>query len=192
MKTSVIAPRSLLRAALYFPAVLYFPVVLALLAWLLPARAEATVRVRAEIGGVAVDYRDHGPGCDATADVYLEPLAARVLVGRPVCGPERPGCLVRVVDRCGRHDRDYDGRCDKCERRGRHERRDRRYDRAGFAACEHSERCGACRIVEVGGCREHRGLTWVAGHYERTSAGRGRGNRVWVPGHWERAAIAYR
>lgn len=186
MKTSVLAPRSLLRAALYFPAAL------ALMAWLLPARAEADVRVRAEIGGVAVDYRDRGPGYDATADVYLQPLAARVLVGRPACGPDRPGCLVHAVDRCRKHDRDHDGRCDKCERRDRRDRYDRRYERTGFAACEHSERCGACRVVEIGGCREHRGLTWVAGHYERTSRGRGHGNRVWVPGHWERAAIAYR
>ncbi|MBM4132020.1 hypothetical protein FJ250_13500, partial [bacterium] len=108
--------------------------------------------------------------------------------------------------------RDHDGRCDKCERRERRERREcrhdrhdrrddccegrhdrgRRHDRAGFAACDHSERCGACRVVEVGGCREHRGMIWVAGHYERIPAGRGRGNRVWVPGHWERAMIACR
>ena len=202
MKTSVIVHRSLLRGTLTILAVLSTLVILALL---LPARAEAAVRVQAEVGGVAVDYRDRGPGYDASADIRLEPLAARVLVGRPVCGPDRPGCLVRVVDRCGRHDRDHDGRCDKCERRARREdRRDRRdrhddcddrdhrHDRAGAGRCEHADRCDACRTSEVGGCRDHRGLTWVAGHYEREPVRRGRGLRVWVPGHWERTVVVIR
>lgn len=197
MKTSVIAHRSQLRGTLTILAAL------TTLAWLLPARAEAAVRVQATVGGVAVDYRDRGPGHDARADVYLEPLGARVLVGRPVCGPERPGCLVRVVDHCRKHDRDRDGRCDKCERRDRRDdRRDRRRDacddrddrhhRAGHGRCDHSDRCGACRTVEVGGCRDHRGMTWVAGYYDRIPSGRGRGGRVWVPGHWERAVVVIR
>jgi hypothetical protein len=118
MKTRVIVHRSLLRGTFYILAAL------SLIAYLLPARAEAGVRVVAQVGPVAVDYRDRGPGYDARAAVYLEPVAARVLVGRPACGPDRPGCLVRVVDRCDRHDRNRDGRCDKCERRDRRERRD--------------------------------------------------------------------
>lgn len=209
MKTRVIARRSQLRGTLTLLAAL------TALAWLLPVRAEAAVRVQARVGGVAVDYRDRGPGHDARADVYLEPLGARVLVGRPVCGPERPDCLVRVVDHCRKHDRDRDGRCDKCERRDRRDgRRDGRRDacddrddrdyrgdrdyrdyrdhRAGLGRCEHSDRCGACRTVEIGGCREHRGMTWVAGQYERIHSGRGRGGRVWVPGHWERAVVVIR
>lgn len=205
MKTTVIAHRSLLRGTKSIPAALSALATLSTLvalALLLPARAEAGVRVQAEVGGVAVDYRDRGPGCDASAEIRLEPLAARVLVGRPACGPDRPGCLVRVVDRCHRHDRDHDGRCDKCERRDRRgDRRDRdddcddrdhRHERAGRGRCEHSDRCDACRTIEVGGCRDHRGLTWVAGHYEREPARRGRGHRVWVPGHWERVVVAIR
>lgn len=194
MKTSAIVNRSLLRGTLIILAAL------SLVAYLLPARAEAGVRVQAEVGGVTVDYRDRGPGYDARADVYLEPLAARVLVGRPVCGPDRPGCLVRVIDVCARHDRDRDGRCDKCERRDRRDDRrhdsrhacdDRGHDRYA-AGCKHSDRCDNCRSVEVGGCRDHRGMTWVAGHYERGHGRHGRGNRVWVPAHWERCEVACR
>lgn len=188
MKTAVIAHRSLLRGSLILLTIL------SLLAWLLPTRAEAGVRVQAQVGPVAVDYRDRGPGSDAQADVYLAPVAARVLVGRPVCGPDRPGCLVTVTDLCGRHDRDHDGRCDRCERRN-----DRRHDRHACGTnagrgerCGHSDRCDNCRRIEVGGCREHRGMAWVAGHYERAGGRHGRGNRVWVPAHWERAEVACR
>lgn len=196
MKTRAIVHRSLLRGTLTILAAM------TLLAYLLPARAEAGVRVQAEVGGVAVDYRDRGPGYDARAEVYLEPLAARVLVGRPACGPDRPGCLVSVLERCERHDRDHDGRCDKCERRERRgDRRDDRCDRDhrdhrradyGRAACEHSDRCRDCGYIEVGGCRDHRGMTWVAGHYERAGGRHGRMNRVWVPAHWERLEVACR
>jgi len=213
MKTRVIVHRSLLRGTFYILAAL------SLIAYLLPARAEAGVRVVAQVGPVAVDYRDRGPGYDARAAVYLEPVAARVLVGRPACGPDRPGCLVRVVDRCDRHDRNRDGRCDKCERRDRRDdRRDSRRDdrcdsrcddhrddrhacdsrggRDGIGSrgerCEHSDRCNACGTIEVGGCRDHRGLTWVAGHYEREMGRHGRGNRVWVDAHWERLEVAHR
>ncbi|MBK8166951.1 MAG: hypothetical protein IPK64_13505 [bacterium] len=197
MKTSVIAHRSLLRGTLSILAAL---ITLTALAWLLPARAEAAVRVQATVGGVAVDYRDRGPGHEARADIRLEPLGARVLVGRPVCSAERPDCLVRVVDRCRKHDRDHDGRCDKCERRerrqdrrdGRREACDDRDHRNGLGRCEHSERCDACRTVEVGGCRDHRGMTWVVGRYERIPSGHGRGGRVWVPGHWERTVVVTR
>ncbi|MBK7046836.1 MAG: hypothetical protein IPH48_10055 [bacterium] len=150
MKTRVIVHRSLLRGTFYILAAL------SLIAYLLPARAEAGVRVVAQVGPVAVDYRDRGPGYDARAAVYLEPVAARVLVGRPACGPDRPGCLVRVVDRCDRHDRNRDGRCDKCERRDRRDdRRDDRHacddrgGRDGFSShgdrCEHSDRCVTLR-----------------------------------------------
>ncbi|MBK7772354.1 MAG: hypothetical protein IPI48_18020 [bacterium] len=49
-----------------------------------------------------------------------------------------------------------------------------------------------CGTIEVGGCRDHRGLTWVAGHYEREMGRHGRGNRVWVDAHWERLEVAHR
>ncbi len=197
MKTRVIVHRSLLRGTFYILAAL------SLIAYLLPARAEAGVRVVAQVGPVAVDYRDRGPGYDARATIYLEPVAARVLIGRPACGPDRPGCLIRVVDRCDRHDRNRDGRCDKCERRDRRDdRRDDRHacddrgGRDGFSShgdrCEHSDRCRDCGTIEVGGCRDHRGLTWVAGHYEREMGRHGRGNRVWVAAHWERLEVAHR
>ena len=111
MKTRALVNRSLLRGTLMILATLV------LLAYLLPARAEAGVRVVAQVGPVAVDYRDRGPGYDADARVVLAPVAARVLVGRTVCSSDRAACLVRVMNRCERHDRDRDGRCDKCERR---------------------------------------------------------------------------
>lgn len=197
MKTRAIVNRSLLRGTLMILAALL------VLAYLLPARAEAAVRVVAQVGPVAVDYRDRGPGSDAQARVVLAPVAARVLVGRTVCGDDRAGCLVRVLDRCERHDRNRDGRCDKCERRDRRDRRDDRhacddrgrdgrYEGRYSDRCEHSDRCQACGYIEVGGCRAHRGMTWVAGHYERTTGRHGRGNRVWVPAHWEHLEVAHR
>ena len=70
--------------------------------------------------------------------------------------------------------------CDDGGRDGRAER------------CDHNDRCQSCGYIEVGGCRDHRGMTWVAGHYERTVGRHGRGNRVWVPAHWERLEVAYR
>ena len=208
MKTSVIAHRSLLRGTLITVTTL---TALSLLAFLMPARADAGTRVVAQVGPVSVDYRDRGPGYDAQARVYLEPVATRVVVRRPLCGPDRAGCLVRVLEPCGRHDRDRDGRCDKCERRERrHDERHAcgddgrgyaaydeiggRWDRAGY--CEHTGRCDACAIIEIGGCRDHRGMVWVTGHYETVRVGHGRGHghgrQVWVPAHWEQLAVACR
>lgn len=193
MKTSALEYRSLLRGTLMILATLV------LIAYLLPSRAEAGVRVVAQVGPVAVDYRDRGPGYDADARVVLAPVAARVLVGRPACGPDRGGCVVQVMSPCGRHDRDRDGRCDKCERRDQRDDRrhacddrgrDGRYDASG--RCGHTDRCQDCGYIEVGGCRAHKGMMWVAGHYERTVGRHGRGNRVWVPAHWERQEVAYR
>lgn len=207
MKTRAIVHRSLMRGTLMFLAAL------TLIAYLLPARADAGVRVVAQVGPVAVDYRDRGPGDDARARIVLEPVAARVLVGRQ-CRSDRSDCVVRVLDRCDRHDRNRDGRCDKCERRDRRQdrredRRDRndgecdrddrhgdRYEMSGRferdGRCEHSDRCDACRFIEVGGCRDHRGMVWVAGHYESRGGRPGRGNRIWVSGHWESLRVAHR
>lgn len=214
MKTSVIAHRSLQRGTLEILATL------SLLALALAAPARADVRVAAQVGPVAVDYRDAGPGYDARARVTLEPLAARVLIGRPDCGPERGTCAVTVVEPCGRHDRDRDGFCDKCERRERrHDRCDYRDDRRDYrderhacgdgrggydeigglrvetrfrGRCEHTDRCDACRPLEIGTCRAHRGLMWVAGHYEAARGRHGRVRSVWVPAHWEQPEVAYR
>jgi hypothetical protein len=205
MKTRAIVHRSHFRGTLITLAAL------TAIAYLLPARADAGVRVVAQVGPVAVDYRDRGPGCDAQAQarILLDPVAARVYVGRQ-CGNDHPDCLVRVMERCGRHDRDRDGRCDKCERRDRHGKgRDRHYDdrhddcdddRRRVASgrtdrdgrCEHSDRCDACGYIEVGSCRDHRGLAWVPGHYESRGGRPGRGNQVWLAGHWERLEVAYR
>lgn len=207
MKTSVIAHRSLQRGTLEILATL------SLLACALAAPARADVRVAAQVGPVAVDYRDAGPGCDARARVTLAPLAARVLIGRPECGPERGACAVAVVEPCGRHDRDRDGRCDKCERRDRrHDRREGRDERhacgdsrdgygevggvrfeIGYRGrCEHTDRCEACRTLEIGTCRVHHGLAWVAGHYEAARGRHGRVRSVWVPAHWEQPEVACR
>ncbi len=209
MKTRAIVHRSLMRGTLMILAAL------TLIACLLPGRADAGVRVVAQVGPVAVDYRDQGPGYDAQARVLLHPLAARVLVGRQ-CRSDRSDCAVRVLDRCDRHDRNRDGRCDKCERRDRrqdrredhrdhrdsdcddrqsdrnHDRHEvsRRFDRDG--RCEHSDRCDACGYIEIGGCRDHRGMLWVAGHYESRGGRPGRGNQVWVAGHWESLQVAHR
>lgn len=187
MKTRAIVHRSLMRGTLMILAALI------LIAYLLPARAEAGVRVVAQVGPVAVDYRDRGPGYDAQARVLLDPLAARVLVGRQ-CRSDRSECAVRVLDRCDRHDRNRDGRCDKCERRDR--RHDRRHEVSGRfdrdARCEHSDRCDACGYIEIGGCRDHRGMVWVAGHTESRGGRPGRGNQVWVSGHWESLQVAHR
>lgn len=205
MKTSVIAHRSLLRGTLEILATL------SLLACALALPARADVRVAAQVGPVAVDYRDAGPGSDARARVILEPLAARVLIGHQECG--RGACAVTVVEPCGRHDRDHDGRCDRCERRfrgrGRHEgwdERDRRHacgegyaEVGGVSAgirfrggCEHTARCDACRPLVIGTCRAHEGLLWVAGHYEAARGRHGRVRSVWVPEHWEQPEFACR
>lgn len=221
MKTKAIVHRSLHRGTLLILAAL------SLLAILLPLRAEAAVRVAAQVGPVAVDYRDQGPGCDAQARVTILPDAARVLVGRPVCGGDFPGCAVMVLDRCARHDRDRDGRCDQCERRERRERRhhdersacgergrevggrgygrgddardfdrgydrgcDRDFDRGG--RCEHTDRCEYCTWVKMGTCRDHAGLVWIEGRWERTIGRHGHGNRVWIAGHWASREVACR
>lgn len=200
MKTRVIAHRSLLRGTLMILATL------TLLACALALPARADVRVAAQVGPVAVDYRDAGPGRDARARIDLEPLAARVLIGRPACGAGRGDCAVAVIEPCGRHDRDRDGLCDRCERRDhRHERRAGRderhacggaYDEVGgarlAASCGHVDRCDACRRLEIGTCRAHHGLVWVAGHYESARGRHGRTRPVWVEAHWERPEYALR
>lgn len=217
MKTQVIVHRSLLRGTLMILAAL------SLLAVILPLRAEAGVRVAAQVGPVAIDYRDRGPGYDAQAHVAIAPDAGCVVVGRPVCGGDLPGCAVVVLDRCARHDRDRDGRCDQCERRERRERRrdDRRDDRrygdersacgerghgydrdhdAGCLAtgrdrgdrCDHSRRCESCTWVKMGTCRDHAGLVWVEGRWDRTIGRHGHGNRVWIAGHWTSREVACR
>ncbi len=215
MKTKAIALRSLQRGTLSILAAL------SLLAIVLPLRAEAAVRVAAQVGPVAVDYRDQGPGYDAQARVSIAPVAGRVIVGRPVCGHDLPGCAVMVLDRCARHDRDRDGRCDQCERRERRERRDRRHhderDECGERGhergcdsevgctgpdrdfgrgygerCDHTRRCETCSWVKMGTCRDHAGLVWIEGRWERTMGRHGHGNRVWIAGHWESREVACR
>lgn len=220
MKTKVIVHRSLLRGTLMILAAL------SLLAVILPLRAEAGVRVAAQVGPIAVDYRDRGPGYDAQAHVAIMPNAGCVVVGRPVCGGDLPGCAVLTLDRCARHDRNRDGRCDQCERR---ERRGRRHDderstynersacgersscgdrdhgrnrdhdvrcagtvRDRGDRCEHLRRCESCTWVKMGTCRDHAGLVWMEGRWERTIGRHGHGNRVWIAGHWEARQVACR
>lgn len=221
MKTQVIVHRSLLRGTLMILAAL------SLLAVILPLRAEAGVRVAAQVGPVGIDYRDRGPGYDAQARVVIAPDAGCVVASRPVCGRDLPGCAVLALDRCARHDRDRDGRCDQCERRDRRDRRnddrsydrrdDRRYDDERSACgerdygrgrdydagclgtgrdrgdrCEHSRRCESCTWVKMGTCRDHAGLVWMEGRWERTIGRHGHGNRVWIAGHWESREVACR
>lgn len=215
MKTQVIVHRSLLRGTLMILAAL------SLLAVILPLRAEAGVRVAAQVGPVAVDYRDRGPGYDAQARVTIVPDAGYVVVGRRVCSGDLPGCAVLALDRCARHDRDRDGRCDQCERRDRRERRrdDRRDDRRDERSacgerehgrdrddevgclgtgrergerCEHIRRCESCTWVKMGTCRDHAGLVWMEGRWERTIGRHGHGNRVWIAGHWAAREVACR
>ena len=189
MKTGAIVHQSLMRGTLMILAAL------TLIACLLPARTDAAVRVVAQVGPVAVDYRDRGPGYDAQARVLIDPMSARVVV-TPRCGPERSDCVVRVMERCERHDRNRDGRCDKCERRDRDKNRDHRHEMSGRferdGRCEHSDRCDACGYIEIGGCRDHRGMVWVDGHYAARGGRPGRGNQIWVAGHWESLQVAHR
>ncbi len=208
MKTQAIAQRSLLRGALTILSAL------SLLAVILPLRAQAAVRIAAQVGPVAIDYRDQGPGYAARAQVTIAPVAGRVIVGRPVCSSDVPGCAVLVLDRCARHDRNRDGRCDQCERRGRRQGRhedersacgERERGRGGDDGvgclgagvergerCEHIRRCEACTYVKMGTCRDHAGLAWVEGRWERTLGRHGRVARVWVAGHWEPREVACR
>ena len=156
MKTSTIAKRSLMRGALVI-----FPIV-AVTALLLPLRAEARVRVNAQIGPVEISYREgpHGAACRTfRGGMILEPVGRRVLASR--WGYD--------------NDRDRDDRDDRDDRRGEHRGR-------GYRGVETS----GCREVVVNSCRACERSVWVPGHFEKRGGRHGRGHKVWVEGYWSR------